>query len=271
MKFKLAICQIRTEIDQDETLSKAARMVREAAANGAEVVVLPEMFNCPYARKYFRPYAARGHEKTVAAMSEWARENSVLLIGGSIPETEGERIYNTAFVFDEDGRQIARHRKVHLFDVDIPSMRFSESATFTPGDSVTVFDTRFGRMGVAVCFDIRFPELFRAMAVRGAQVIFLPAQFNTVTGPAHWDMSLSMRAVDNELFVVGAESARYDGFDYECWGHSAVADPFGKIIASCDEREQILYCDIDLDRVAEVRRSLPTFLHLRRDVYTVAE
>ena len=160
---------------------------------------------------------------------------------------------------------------MHLFDVDIPGMRFSESATFTPGDKVTVFDTMFGKMGAAVCFDVRFPEIFRAMAVRGAQVIFLPAQFSMKTGPSHWEMTLRSRAVDNELFVVGAAAARYVGFDYECWGHSAVADPFGTIIAECDEKEQILYADIDLDRVAEVRRSLPTFLHLRRDVYTVTE
>lgn len=271
MKFKLAVCQIRTEVDQDETLAKAGRMVREAAENGAEVVAFPEMFNCPYSHKYFRPYAARGHERTVALLSRWAEENGVLIVGGSIPETEDGKIYNTCFVFDEHGREIARHRKVHLFDVDIPGMRFSESATFTPGDKVTVFDTKFGKMGAAVCFDVRFPEIFRAMAVRGAQVIFLPAQFSMKTGPSHWEMTLRSRAVDNELFVVGAAAARYVGFDYECWGHSAVADPFGTIIAECDEKEQILYADIDLDRVAEVRRSLPTFLHLRRDVYTVTE
>ncbi len=129
---KIAVIQIRTELEQDVTLEKAGRMVHEAAENGAQIAVLPEMFNCPYSRHYFRPIAHLGHEKTVAAMSQWARDNSVLLVGGSIPETEGENIYNTCFVFDEQGRQIARHRKVHLFDVDIPGMRFSESATFTP-------------------------------------------------------------------------------------------------------------------------------------------
>ncbi len=268
---KIAVIQIRTELEQDVTLEKAGRMVREAAENGAQIAVLPEMFNCPYSRHYFRPIAHLGHEKTVAAMSQWARDNSVLLVGGSIPETEGENIYNTCFVFDEQGRQIARHRKVHLFDVDIPGMRFSESATFTPGNEITVFDTKYGKMGVAVCFDVRFPELFRAMAVRGAQVAFLPAQFNTATGPTHWEMTLRSRAVDNEFFVVGASAALYEGFDYECWGHSAVCDPFGTVIDSCDEREQILYSTIDLDRVNEVRRRLPTFLHLRRDVYTVTE
>lgn len=269
--IRIAVCQIRTELDQAMTMAKAEGMVREAAGNGAQIVVLPEMFNCPYSKEYFKTYAALGHEKAVAAMSSWARELGILLVGGSIPETEGDKIYNTCFVFDKTGKQIAKHRKVHLFDVDLPGMRFKESNTFTPGQEITVFDTEYGKMGCAVCFDVRFPELFRAMAVRGAKVIFLPAQFNMTTGPAHWDLSLKMRAVDNELFVVGASAARYEGFSYLCWGHSAVVDPFGEILVQADEKEQIIYSDIDLARVDEVRQSLPTFNHLRRDVYNVAE
>ena len=270
-KFKLAVCQIRTETDWEETMTKAEGMICQAAAKGAQVVVLPEMFNCPYAREYFKRFAAEGHEASVAAMSRWAKENGVLLVGGSVPEREGERLYNTCFVFDEDGRQIARHRKVHLFDVDLPGMRFHESHTFTPGEDITTFETRWGTMGAAVCFDVRFPELFRAMAVRGAKVIFLPAQFNMKTGPAHWACSLKSRAVDNELFFVGASAARYEGFSYLSWGHSVVYDPFGEVLAEADETEQIIYADIDLARIDEVRQQLPTFLHLRRDVYTVAE
>ncbi len=268
---KLAVCQLRTELDQEQTMDKARRMIARAAENGADIVVLPEMWNCPYSREYFKKYAALGHHKAVEAMSQWAAENGVLLVGGSVPETDEGSIYNTCFVFDNCGRQIARHRKVHLFDVDLPGMKFRESATFTPGEKITVFDTPFGKMGCAVCFDLRFPELFRAMAIRGAKIIFLPAQFNTSTGPAHWELSLRMRAVDNELFIVGASAARYEGFSYPCWGHSTVCDPFGQVISTCDETEQILYSDIDLGKVDEVRCSLPTFLHLRRDVYTVAE
>lgn len=269
--IKLAVCQLRTELDQGETIAKAELMLRQAAGNGADIVVLPEMFNCPYSKEYFKKYAALGHEQTVEAMSAWAAELGVILVGGSIPETEGGRIYNSCFVFDRQGRQIARHRKLHLFDVDLPGMRFKESNTFSPGDEITVFDTEYGKMGCAVCFDVRFPELFRAMAVRGAQIIFLPAQFNMTTGPAHWDLSLRMRAVDNQVFVVGAAAARYEGFDYLCWGHSEVLDPFGERIAACDEKEQILYAEIDLDRVEQVRRSLPTSCNLRREIYAVAE
>ena len=236
-KFKAAICQIRTELDQRETMEKAGRMVREAAENGANVVCLPEMFNCPYSRDYFRRYAHLGHEDAVREMSGWARENGM----------------------------------VHLFDVDIPGMRFHESHTFTPGEDITVFDTRYGRFGVAICFDVRFPELFRAMAKRGAKMIFLPAQFNMKTGPAHWDLSLRMRAVDNEVFFAGAAAARYEGFAYECWGHSAFIDPYGVVLSKCDEKERILYTEIDLSRVETVREQLPTFNRLREDVYPVAK
>ena len=269
-KFTVAVCQLRTELSQQETFSKAARMVREAAEGGADAVCLPEMFNCPYSKNYFRKIAALGHEETVSRMSQWAKDNKIILIGGSIPETEDGKIYNTCFVFDENGQNIARHRKVHLFDVDIPGMRFAESHTFSPGSDITVFDTKLGKMGVAICFDVRFPEMFRAMAKRGAEIVFLPAQFNMKTGPAHWKQSISMRALDNEVFFVGAAAARYIDFDYECWGHSAVIDPYGAVIAECDEKEQILYAEIDPERIAEVRGQLPTFTRLREDVYSVA-
>lgn len=271
-ELKIAIIQIRTEMEQDETLAKAERMIREAAQNDANLVALPEMFNCPYAHNYFRPCAEQGHAKTVAAMSRWAKENNLIIVGGSIPELDTDgKIYNTCFVYDENGNQIARHRKAHLFDVDLPQIRFRESATFTEGNEITVFDTKYGKMGVVICFDVRFPEMVRATAMRGAKIIFLPAQFNDMSGPEHWDMTVRMRAIDNELFVVGAGAALNPEIKYKAWGHSMVADPFGHALVSCDETEQIVYCDIDLDRVEQVRKELPTFMHLRRDLYPVAE
>jgi len=270
-KLKLAVVQLRTELEQAETMAKTEGMVREAARNGAEIVVLPEMFNCPYSGKYFRKYAALGHEAAVSELSRWARENGVLLVGGSIPELEDGKLYNTCFVFNEKGEQIAKHRKVHLFDVDLPGMRFRESDTFAPGQKITTFETRWGTMGAAICFDVRFPELFRAMARRGAQILFLPAQFNHKTGPAHWELSLRARAVDNEVFVVGASAARFAGFSYESWGHSMVVDPFGEVLAGCGDEETIVYAEIDLGRIDEVRQQLPTFLHLREELYEVAK
>ena len=271
-KFKLAAVQIRTETDVEQTLRKAEEMVAEAARSGAELVVLPEMWNCPYSKKYFHAVADNDNGRSRDAMSSWAEDNGIILVGGSVPEKCGDKLYNTCYVFDESGRQIARHRKIHLFNVDIKGgVRFKESNNFASGEDITVFDTSLGRMGVEICFDIRFPELCRAMAKRGAEIILCPAQFNMTTGPRHWELSVRARAMDNELFFVGASAARYEGFDYECWGHSTVADPFGMVLASCDEKEQILYCDIDLNEVDSVREQLPTFLHLREDVYNVAK
>ncbi len=268
---RLALCQLRTETVLEETLDKTARMVREAAQSGAQIVVLPEMFSCPYSGRYFRSFAAKGHEPILEKLSAWAGENSVLLVGGSIPETEDGKLYNSAFVFGPDGRQLARHRKVHLFDVDIPGMRFKESNTFAAGDGITVFDSPFGRFGLAVCFDLRFPELFRAMAERGAQAVFLPAQFNLKTGPMAWELLLRARAADNQFFVAACAAARYEGFDYECWGHSTVTDPFGRVAATCDETEQILHTELDLSLVDEARRQIPTLSALREELYPVAK
>ena len=270
MNFKLGLCQIAGSVDKEEAKKNAEKHVRQAAENGAQVIALPEMWDCPYSNDYFRDYAEPADGPTVEFMSKLAGDLGIYLIGGSISELDGDKVYNTSFSFDRHGDLIGRHRKVHLFDIDLPGMRFRESDTFTPGNAVTVFDTPWGKMGAAVCFDVRFPELFRAMANRGAQIIFLPAQFNMKTGPAHWESTLRIRAVDNECFVAAASAARYEGFSYECWGHSLVADPFGSVIAGADETEQILCAELDLERIAEVRRELPTFLHLRGDVYEVA-
>lgn len=271
-KFKLAVCQIETLQDKTETMDKAERMVREAAENGADVAVLPEMFSCPYAKGYFEKFAESAEGESVRRMAYWAREYGVVLVGGSIPERDGERLYNTCFVFDKQGNVIAKHRKAHMFDVDIKGgVSFKESDYFSPGDDICVFDTEYGRMGAAICFDMRFPELIRAMAKRGAETIIVPAQFNTTTGPAHWELTIRMRAVDNEVFFIGASAARAEDFKYQCWGHSTVADPFGRVLAACDETEQILYCDIDTDEVSRVRGELPTFNRLREDLYSVAK
>lgn len=268
--LKLALCQMRTELVLEETLKKTESMVREAAQGGAQIVVLPEMFSCPYSGRYFHAFAAQGHEPILAVLSALAEENKVLLIGGSVPETAEGKLYNSSFVFGPDGRQLARHRKVHLFDVDIPGMRFKESSTFAAGEEITVFDSPFGRFGLAICFDLRFPELFRAMAERGAQAVFLPAQFNQKTGPVAWELLLRARAADNQFFVAGCAAARYEGFDYECWGHSTVTGPFGQVLASCDEAEQILFAELDRELVSQSRRQIPTLSALREDLYPVA-
>ena len=269
--IKLALLQIRTEIDQAETMEKARRMVYEAADKGVDFVALPEMFNCPYSREYFKKYAALGHKEAYAAMSSWAKEKGIYIVGGSIPETEDSKIYNTCFVFDREGKQIARHRKVHLFDVELPSLRVRESSTFSPGEDITVFETEYGTMGCAVCFDLRFPELFRAMQQRGAKLVFLPAQFSTATGPKYWEAMLKARAFDYQVYMVGAGAARYVGFNYEAYGHSLVVDPSGGVMCRAGEGEEIIYTDVDFEFLHNYRQQLPIMKLLRRDVYSISE
>lgn len=270
--IKIAICQIRTETVREETMKKAKAMIYEAAAKGADFVVLPEMFNCPYSREYFKKFAGLGHKDTVEALSAWARELKVYIVGGSVPELDEDgKIYNSCFVFDREGREIARHRKIHLFDVELPGLRVRESATFAPGKDITVFETEFGTMGCAVCFDLRFPELFRAMQRRGAKAVFLPAQFSTTTGPKYWEPMLRARAFDYQYYVIGAGAARYVGFNYEAHGHSAVVDPSGEVLCMAGEGEEILYAEIDLEYLESYRAQLPTTKLMRPDVYTLAE
>ena len=269
--IKIAICQIRTETDRAQTMEKAKRMVYEAAANGADFAVLPEMFNCPYSREDFKKFAGLGHDDTCAQLSAWAQECGIYVVGGSVPETADGKIYNTCFIYDRQGREIARHRKIHLFDVELPGLRVRESATFAPGNDITVFDTEFGKMGCAVCFDLRFPELFRAMQNRGANIVFLPAQFSTTTGPKYWEAMLRSRACDYQYYVVGACAARDVGFIYEAYGHSAVIDPSGEVLIRACEGEEIIYAEIDMEYLENYRAQLPTSQLRRPDVYCIAE
>jgi predicted amidohydrolase len=191
-------------------------------------------------------------------MSNLARANKIFLIGGSIPESDDGAMYNTSFVFNPDGALIAKHRKIRLFDVDVVGgIRFKESDFFAPGKSLTLFDTDFGRMGLAICFDVRFPEMFLEMANAGAHIIFLPASFNMTTGPVHWDILMRSRALDNQIFFAACSPARNLAAKYHSWGHSCIVTPWGDYCGAADARETILYGDIDLDFMEKVRAEIP--------------
>ena len=268
MIFKLGLCQIAGSLDKNESWRNAEKHVREAAENGAQVIALPEMWNCPYSNDSFREYAEPADGPTVELMSRLASELGIYLIGGSISELDGDRVYNTAFCFDKKGDVIGRHRKVHLFDIDVEGgIRFMESDTLTAGEDMTVIDTEFCRIGVAICYDVRFPEWFRKMALAGAQLIVLPAAFNMTTGPAHWDLTMRARALDNQVYFAANAPARDEQGVYVAYGNSCIASPWGDFIAHADEKQQIIYGDIDLDRVAAIRDQLPLLKHRRPELY----
>lgn len=266
--MRFALVQMSVTMDKEENLRTAARFVADAAAQGAQLVVLPEMFFCPYANRYFPLYAEERGGPAYRALSDMARQNGVTLAAGSMPEREDGRLFNTAFVFDSQGREIARHRKAHLFDIDVEGgQRFMESEVFTPGDCATTFTAGGVRLGLCVCFDIRFPELFRRMALDGAQAVLVPAAFNMTTGPMHWDLSFRMRAVDNQLFTLGAAPARDEKGCYVSYAHSIACSPWGEVLARAGAGQELLLLDIDFAEVQRVRRQLPLLSARRPEIY----
>ena len=258
--------------DKAADLALATAKLREAKARGADVAVLPEMFCCPYDTACFQAYGEPEGGMAQQAISLAARELGLYVVAGSVPELEDGRIYNTAFVYDRTGRQIARHRKAHLFDIDVEGgQRFRESDVLSPGNEITTFETEFGAMGLCICFDLRFEELARCMALRGAQVLFGPAAFNMTTGPAHWELLFRQRAVDNQCYLVGVSPARNQGGPYVAYGNSLAVDPWGTVLCRAGAGPEVLYADLDLAQIASVRRQLPILSARRTDLYQLRE
>jgi omega-amidase len=268
MKIQISICQMNVSHNKKANLAMAKSFVTDAAAAGSKIVVLPEMFNCPYEGSFFKKFAEKFPGPTTDFISNLAKDLSIYIIGGSIPEKENDKIYNTSYTFNPEGQLIGKHRKVHLFDVDIQGgIKFKESDTLSCGDNVTVFDTKYCKIGVAVCYDIRFCELLKKMALLEAKIIVIPAAFNMTTGPAHWHLLARTRALDNQVYIIAASPARNEKDVYISYGHSLVADPWGKIIAEKDEKEGLLICEIDLDYIEQIRKQLPLLEHRRNEIY----
>ena len=269
--MRTALIQMPVTADKAVNLAVARDYVRRAADGGAQLAVLPEMFCCLYTNDAFRANAEPAGGPVHTAMAGLARETGLWLVAGSMPEADGERIYNTSFVFDPAGRQAAFHRKMHLFDIDVKGgQRFMESETFTAGDSVTVFDTPFGKLGLCICFDLRFPELARCMALAGARAIVTPAAFNMTTGPAHWELLFRQRAVDNQLFTLGVAPSRDEQGPYVSYGNTILCSPWGEVLARAGSAPALLLADVDLDQNESIRAQLPLLSARRTDVYRLS-
>lgn len=269
--MRTALIQMPVTADKAENLTVARDYVRRAADGGAQLAVLPEMFCCLYTNEAFRANAEPAGGPVHRAMAGLARETGLWLVAGSMPEADGERIYNTSFVFDPAGRQAAFHRKMHLFDIDVKGgQRFMESETFTAGDSVTVFDTPFGKLGLCICFDLRFPELARCMALAGARAIVTPAAFNMTTGPAHWELLFRQRAVDNQLFTLGVAPSRDEKGPYVSYGNTILCSPWGEVLARAGSAPALLLADVDLNQNESIRAQLPLLSARRTDVYRLS-
>jgi len=296
---KLACVQLASGADKAANLAHARDKVREAAAAGARIIVLPECFNSPYGCDYFPSYAEQlrpyppppERSPSYHALRDMARETGTYLIGGSIPELElppegadaaagaaadagkaagaGPKYYNTSLVFSPTGALLAAHRKVHLFDIDIPGgIRFIESAVLSAGDALTLVDLpEYGRVGLAICYDVRFPEPAAIAARRGCFALVYPGAFNLTTGPLHWRLLARSRAVDNQLYVAMCSPARDMAASYHAWGHSVVVDPMAGVLVEAGETETIVYADLDGSTIEEARTGIPLRDQRRFDVY----
>lgn len=266
--MKLGLCQMPVTASKAENYETMRRYVRDAAAAGCDLVVLPEMWCCPYDNAAFADYAEPQGGDTWRLLCKTAQECGIWLVAGSVPERDGDAIYNTCYVFDPNGTQQAKHRKVHLFDIDVAGgQRFFESDTLSPGQHYTLFDTPFGKVGVAICFDVRFAELFRILALEGTQLIVVPAAFNMTTGPAHWELLFRARALDNQCFLAGCAPARDETAGYVSYAHSLVCDPWGRVQAQAGAAPALLICDIDLAQADAVRAQIPVLRARRTDLY----
>lgn len=272
-KIKIAAIQMSTVADKMENVRTVKTYLEKIKDENPDFVILPEMFCCPYQTENFPIYAEKEGGPVWQQLSGYAKQYGIYLIGGSMPEKDAEgNVYNTSYIFDREGKQIGKHRKVHLFDIDVKGgQTFKESDTLTAGDSDTVFDTEFGKIGVMLCFDIRFPELSRMMVNDGAKVIFVPAAFNMTTGPAHWELSFRTRALDNQIYMVGCAPARDVSAGYISWGHSIVTDPWGRVTGMLDENEGILLAELDMDYEEQVREELPLLKSRRKDIHQLSQ
>lgn len=272
-KIKIAAIQMSTVADKMENVRTVKTYLEKIKDENPDFVILPEMFCCPYQTENFPIYAEKEGGPVWQQLSGYAKQYGIYLIGGSMPEKDAEgNVYNTSYIFDREGKQIGKHRKVHLFDIDVKGgQTFKESDTLTAGDSDTVFDTEFGKIGVMLCFDIRFPELSRMMVNDGAKVIFVPAAFNMTTGPAHWELSFRTRALDNQIYMVGCAPARDVSAGYISWGHSIVTDPWGRVTGMLDENEGILLAELDMDYEEQVREELLLLKSRRKDIYQLSQ
>ena len=273
MKLRIAQLQMKVLPEPELCLKSLAEELDALDPGSPDLVALGEMFCCPYDSALFPHYAEPEGGHVFTALSALARQHRIYLSAGSVPEIDADgKIYNTAYVFDRTGNMIAKHRKMHLFDVNVRGGQvFRESDSLSPGDHVTVFDTEFGPMGLCICFDIRFPELARLMVLRGARLILVPAAFNETTGPAHWELAFRSRALDNQCFYAGTSDALDPQAAYHAWGHSILVSPWGTVIAQMDERQGRMVNEINLDAVDDIRAQLPLLSARRTDVYNLTE
>ncbi|GIW40595.1 MAG: nitrilase [Candidatus Binatia bacterium] len=264
-EYFVAAVQACSGPDKEANLTKAASRIEAASRRGCRLVVLPELFSWRPRDETDTSGAETVPGPTSELCSSWAKKYDVFLVAGSILErAEGGKAYNTALCFDPSGRLLARYRKIHLFDVDLPGgVQFRESSSRLAGTELTVVPTEIGVLGLAICYDLRFPELFRAMVRRGTQVFCIPSAFTHVTGAAHWEVLLRARAVENQAYVVAPNQVGTTPRGSRDFGNTMVVDPWGVPVARVGETEDLAIAKVDLAYLERIRRDFPCLEHTK--------
>jgi predicted amidohydrolase len=269
--LRVACVQINASGSKADNIERAEALVARAAATGADVVLLPEKWNGIGSAEILLEVAEplEGGE-TVEAMSGWARSHGITLVGGSIAEKrEGrEKLSNTSVVFDPEGEIAAVYRKIHLFDVEVGGHVYRESETEEPGDEPVTCQVEAWRVGLSVCYDLRFPELYRILAVEGAELVTVPAAFTLFTGKDHWELLLRARAVENQCFVAAANQWGVNAGGKPSYGRSSIVDPWGVVLAQAPDEDCVISAELDRAAMERIRRELPSLANRQPAAYT---
>jgi predicted amidohydrolase len=279
--MRAAAVQLNSTADKPRNLEIAERLVREAASDGADFVVLPEKWTVLGSGEDLEAGAEPLEGESISAARSWARELGIDLLAGSFAELQetgaghdGHKLANTSVLIGRDGEIGAVYRKIHMFDVDVGGVAYRESETEEPGEEIVLGEARSDLpdhrsicVGLSVCYDLRFPELYRVLAVRGARIITLPSAFTAETGRDHWEVLLRARAIENQAFVVAANQTGKTPPHYDSYGHSLSADPWGRVLAEVPDGEGFAAADLDLEEQERIRASLPSLANRRPEVY----
>ena len=266
---RVGVIQMDTQDQKETNMRKASDLIDEAVSRGARLVGLPEYFNFIGDEKDEMGQAETIPGPTISEMAEWARRHRIWLHGGSILEKiEGkDKLFNTTVFFDPNGKIIGQYRKIHLFDVEIengPSV--TESRMLEPGNEIVLRPTPIGTVGLSICYDLRFCEIYRILALKGAQMVFVPSAFTRVTGRDHWEPLLRTRAIENLFFVLAPAQIGEKPL-HACYGHSLIVDPWGTILAQAPDGETSLVADLDLENMERLRQQLPCLKNRNPTVY----
>jgi predicted amidohydrolase len=267
--LRAAAVQLNSTDDKPRNLGAAGALVREAASAGAELVVLPEKFNVLGGADALRAGAEPLDGPTLTWAKELARSLGIWLVAGSIVERVAgdDKLRNTAALVGPSGTVEAVYRKIHMFDVEVGGIEYRESDSEAPGEEIVTADAGGLEVGLAICYDLRFPEVFRILALRGARVIALPAAFTVPTGKAHWEILVRARAIENQAFVIAAGQVGKHPPEHESYGHSMIVDPWGVVLAEASGDEGVIVADLDIGRLDEVRDKLPSLANRRPAAY----